>query len=82
MKGHIEPLSGILRVGGSYGEHCTYSVTLRYLNPEEVEIMGAERAPTFTEVASMKFVLALAGVKWFWISRLKQGTLRKRRYKI
>lgn len=41
MHAHIEPLTGILRVGGVYGQPYTWAVTLRYLSPSSVEALGA-----------------------------------------
>ena len=76
--GHIEPLSGVLRIGGAYGDPYRYAVTLRYLSPREVEILSVLRAPTPSEWRAMAKVLRAAGIERARFSRCRAGILRPR----
>ena len=49
MKGHFEPISGILRVfedDKNYGDDYIWCVTVRFLNLTTVELLGITKAPT------------------------------------
>lgn len=77
MKGHIEPLAGILRIGGEYGQPFTWSATLRYITPAEVEVMGALRAPTLEERRAIRDVLRESGVERAFYLR-RNGEIERR----
>lgn len=82
MKGHIEPLSGVLRVGGAYGEPYTWAAPLRYLSPFEVEVMGAVRAPEPNEWREALEVLRADGVRVMTFVRCKSGTFVRHRFEL
>jgi len=75
MDGHLEPLAAIIRIGGAHGEPYTWSATLRYLNPTEVEILGAVRAPTPSEWRTVKRICKAAGIRRGLIRRVRGGML-------
>lgn len=70
-QGHLEPIASVLRIGGDYGEPYTWAATVRYLSPDEVEIVGAQRAPTPSEWRAMRTVLRKSGVRWVIFLRHK-----------
>jgi hypothetical protein len=72
MDGHIEPLSGILRIGGEYGQPYTWVATLRYISPTEVEVMGATVAPTPSERRAIRDVLKSAGINKAFYYRMSE----------
>lgn len=75
--GHLEPLSAVLRIGGEYGEPYTWAATIRFVTPTEVEVLGANRAPTPDERRSIRQVLRAAGIeKAFYQRRTANGIRR------
>ena len=48
MYAEIEPTSGILRIwnNGKYGDPYDWSCTIRWLNPDELEIIGLDKPIT------------------------------------
>jgi hypothetical protein len=69
MRAHLEPLSAVIRVGGAYGEPYTWCATVRYLAPDEVELVGAMRAPKPSEWRAMATVFRQTGVRIVWFER-------------
>jgi hypothetical protein len=62
---HIEPLAGVIRVfdcGRSYGDPYRYAVTVRWLDRQTVELVGALRAPAPSEWRAIRDALVAAGV--------------------
>ncbi len=81
-EGHIEPLCGLLRIGGPYGSPYEWCVTVRYLSPSEVELLGALRAPTTGEWRKAVRVLREAGIVTFHFDRRKGGVARAHHVRI
>jgi hypothetical protein len=71
--GHLEPLTAVIRVGGAYGDPFTWAAAVRYLNPSEVEIVGAVRAPSPSEWRKACQVLVEAGVRTLLFQRKRNG---------
>ena len=62
---HIEPLAGVVRVfdaGRSYGDPYRFAVTVRWINRQTVELVGAIRAPAPSEWRAIRDALLAAGV--------------------
>lgn len=72
-RGHIEPVVGILRIGGAYGEAYSWAVLVRYLSPTEVRLEAITRAPTRAEWRAVRRVLKEAGIEKFSFTRRKGG---------
>jgi hypothetical protein len=49
LSGHIEPIAGIVRVGGAYGQPYAWCATVRYLSPTHIQLDGMIRAPRPSE---------------------------------
>lgn len=73
---HVEILSGIVRVfapGKSYGDPYGWAATLRWVDHESVEYLGALRAPSWEEREAMTLKLREIGVRFVVIKRIKDG---------
>lgn len=81
-QGHLEPLTALIRVGGAYGHPYTWAATVRYVSPEEVELMGATRAPTPRESDAVKDVLRAAGIRVLIVKRMRGDRPVVRRYQL
>lgn len=77
MRGHLEPLSAVLRIGGAYGEPFTWSGMLRYLGPSEVEFVGIARKAELGERREIPKVLRAAGIRYAWFKRISRGATRR-----
>ncbi len=77
MRGHLEPLSAVLRIGGAYGEPFTWSGMLRYLGPSEVEFVGIARKAELGERREIPKVLRAAGIQYAWFKRITHGVTRR-----
>jgi hypothetical protein len=83
MPGHIEPADFILRVG----QHChaiydpyTWFTACRYTTSDrtEVKILGAERAPIFSERRDIREVLWREGIlRAYYVRIEKDGSERR-----
>lgn len=76
---HIEPLTAVLRVfapGKGYGDPYEFACTVRWLDPETVELLGVDKPPSPSMWWPVADALREMGVKEFVFSR---GT-RKRRH--
>lgn len=78
-QGHIEHLSGVLRIGGGYGEPYTWSATIRYLTPTKVEVLGAVRSPNLAERKAIAEVLKSHGIEEAVYFRKKDGKIKEYR---
>lgn len=79
--GHIERLcehTGILRVGGAYGEPWTGACVLRFVEPGEVMVEGVERAPTPTEWRQAIRVMRASGIVRIRFERHRRGQVERR----
>lgn len=76
MIADLQPLVSLIRIfpeGGQYGDPYTYCATIRHLDRETVEIIGALRAPTPSEWRAIRVALADAGVTKAMFMRIKDG---------
>ena len=71
--GHIEPISAVVRIGGTYGQPFTWAAALRYTDPQTVEIMAVTRSPTLSEWRALKKTLNDAGITTAFFTRIKNG---------
>lgn len=70
VRGHLEPLAAVVRVGGDYGAPYTWAATVRYLSPTEVELLGVVRAPRPSECHALGEVLVAQGILWVTFRRM------------
>ena len=81
---HIEPLAGVVRVfdaGLSYGDPYRFAVTVRWINHDTVEFVGALRAPAPSEWRAIRTALMEFGVRnvvWVRKSGANPRTVRLR----
>ena len=74
MTADLEPLVSLIRIfpdGGRYGDPYSYCATIRHLDRETVEIIGALRAPTPGEWRAIRVALAGAGITKATFMRIK-----------
>ncbi len=80
MKALIEPVAAVIRVvpdEGSYGDPFTFSATLRWVDHQTVELMGALRAPRPSEWRAIVLALRACGATAMVWSRLSGGNPRR-----
>jgi len=77
MPGHIEPLCGLLRVGGAYGEPWTWAAVLKYDGPASVVVSGVERPPTPSEWRAAVQIGKDAGITSFRFLRAEADGFRE-----
>jgi hypothetical protein len=82
VQAHLEPLAAVVRAGGNYGEPYTWVATVRYLAPNEVEIVGAMRAPKPSEWRAMAAVFRQQGVRTVWFVRHHDGEIERHRVEL
>lgn len=76
MKAHMEHLASVIRVGRDgfkYGDPYTFSATVKWISTEEVEIVGALRAPTMSEYKAFFELCKEIGIKTMIVTRIKNG---------
>jgi hypothetical protein len=78
-KGHLEPIAGVLRLGGRYREPYTWCCTVRWIDPQQVELLGAITAPKPEQWHAIAEVLSTAGVETVLYQRADG---RQRAYRI
>jgi hypothetical protein len=73
VQAKIEPLAGVIRVfdqGKAYGDPYRFIITVKWLDPETVELIGATQAPTPSEWRAIKEALIAGGVKFVtWVRK-------------
>jgi hypothetical protein len=76
MNASLEHLASVIRVfpdGGEYGDPYTFCATIRHLDRETVEIVGALRSPTPSEWRAIRAALAKGGIIKAMFTRIKDG---------
>jgi hypothetical protein len=76
----LEILTSIVRVfkeGESYGDPYEFSVTVRWITPKRVEILGAVRAPKPSEWRAIQECLHSYGAEELIIIKAKNGEMKK-----
>ena len=81
----LEPLSAVIRVyadGCKHPDPYVWTATVKFINPETVEIIGAMRAPTPSEWRAIMNELARHRIKLLGFCRIKNGQRRSRLLKV
>lgn len=76
MKALVEPLASVVRVGPDnfvYGDPYTFACSIRWIDRQSVEMIGATAAPTPSEWRAMVRKFRELGVKRVLIDR-KSGS--------
>lgn len=80
-RGHIEPLSAFLRLGGPYGTPCRFSMGVRYLSPTEVELVGGNGEMKPNDWRDIRDLFLPTGVEVVRFKRLNEdGTFSDSAY--
>ena len=85
MEALIEPVAAVLRVvpdDAGHGDPYSFATTVRWLDPETVELCGAIRAPTTAEARAIVAAFRRQGVAAILIRRYRHGRQRLVRLKI
>lgn len=72
----LEPLTSQLRifhVGGSYGEQYIWTCTVRWVSPEEAELMAVTDFPDLAMRHAIADAMNVAGAKFVFFTRIKNG---------
>lgn len=72
----LEPLTSQLRIfhlGGSYGEQYIWTCTVRWVSPEEAELMAVTDFPALAMRHAIAEAMWLAGAKFVFFTRIKNG---------
>ncbi len=75
----LEPLTsqlGILKVGGSYGDQYIWTCTVRWLNPQEAELMAIVDFPDLSLRHAVAEAMWKAGAKSVFFTRIKRDEKR------
>jgi hypothetical protein len=73
---HVEILSAVVRVfpdGKAYGDAYELLITVRGLDPETVEIVGAAKAPTGEQIRAIRKALNAMGIRKAIWKRFRLG---------
>lgn len=72
----LEPLTSqlrIFRVGGHYGDQYTWTCTVRWVSPQEAELMAVVDFPDLTMRHAIADAMNVAGAKFVFFTRIKNG---------
>lgn len=79
MTAWLEPLSAVIRVGGGgakHGDDYHFAATIRYLEIDEVEVLGVDTTVTKSAWEAMIKCFRANGIKRVLFKRVKNGVSR------
>lgn len=76
MKALIEPIAAVLRVvpgDGNHGQPYSFATTVRWVDRQTVELIGAMRSPTLAEAQAIIQALKALGAQRIILRRWRAG---------